>query len=101
MQSSLPIFFVVLTLVAVLLLWVVTQVMLTVGFIVLKKDIKTITPSFVVTGLAIAVTLISAVPYISSANMLKIFSISFLAYLVAAGYSYKTLKIKEMARYIR
>jgi len=83
------------------LLWAMVQFAIAVTFIVLSKKIDVIAPSIIIAALACAVILAYAVPYISPVLLLKIFSIAFLAYLIAVGYSYDRLKIKEFAKYIR
>lgn len=83
------------------LLWAVIQVAIAVTFIVLSKKLDIIAPSIIIAALAGAVILAYAVPYISPVLLLKIFSIAFLAYLIAVGYSYNRLKIKELAMHIK
>lgn len=92
---------VLLVLLILFLLWAVAQVAIAVTFIVLSKKLDVIAPSIIIAALACAVILAYAVPYISPVLLLKIFSIAFLAYLIAVGYSYDRLKIKEFAKYIR
>ena len=83
------------------LLWAVVQFAIAITFIVLSKKLDIIAPSIIIAALATAMILAYAVPYISPVLLLKIFSIASLAYLIAVGYSYNRLKIKEFAKHAR
>lgn len=90
-----------LALLVLFLLWVVVQFAIAVTFIVLSKKLDVIAPSIIIAALACTVILAYAVPYISPVLLFKIFSIAFLAYLIAAGYSYNRLKIKELVKHVK
>lgn len=92
---------VLLVLLILFLVWATVQFAIAVTFIMLSKKLDVIAPSIVIAALACAVILAYAVPYVSPVLLLKIFSIAFLAYLIAVGYSYNRLKIKELARHAR